>query len=138
MAGVNKVIVLGRLGKDVEVRNLENGATVANFTVAVSESYKDKTTGDKKETTEWFNIVLWRGLAEIAAKYLHKGDQVYIEGKLKTRSYEKGGVTRYISEVVGTDLTLIGGRSAQSERPVSSAASAGPKDDTDSSQDLPF
>ena len=94
MSGVNKVILVGRLGKDPEVRNLENGVTVANFSLATSESYKDKTTGDKKEVTEWHNISLWRGLADIAAKYLHKGDLVYIEGKLRTRSWEKEGVTR--------------------------------------------
>ncbi len=107
MSGVNKVILVGRLGKDPEVRNLENGATVANFTMATSESYKDKTTGDKKEITEWHNIVLWRGLAEIAAKYLHKGDMVYVEGKLRTRSWEKEGVTRYTTEIVGDNMTML-------------------------------
>ncbi len=107
MSGVNKVILVGRLGKDPEVRNLDNGATVANFTVATSESYKDKTTGEKKEITEWHNIVLWRGLAEVAQKYLHKGDMVYIEGKLRTRSWEKEGVTRYTTEVVGDNMTML-------------------------------
>jgi len=107
MSGVNKVILVGRLGKDPEVRNLENGATVANFTMATSESYKDKTTGDKKEITEWHNIVLWRGLAEVAAKYLHKGDMVYVEGKLRTRSWEKEGVTRYTTEIVGDNMTML-------------------------------
>jgi single-strand DNA-binding protein len=107
MSGVNKVILVGRLGKDPEVRNLENGATVANFTVATSESYKDKTTGEKKEITEWHNIVLWRGLAEISQKYLHKGDMVYIEGKLRTRSWEKEGVTRYTTEVVADNMTML-------------------------------
>jgi single-strand DNA-binding protein len=110
MSGVNKVILVGRLGKDPEVRNLENGAAVANFTMATSESYKDKTTGEKKEVTEWHNIVLWRGLAEIAQKYLHKGDLVYIEGKLRTRSWEKEGVTRYTTEVVGDNMTMLGTR----------------------------
>jgi single-strand DNA-binding protein len=110
MSGVNKVILVGRLGKDPEVRNLENGAAVANFTMATSESYKDKTTGEKKELTEWHNIVLWRGLAEIAQKYLHKGDLVYIEGKLRTRSWEKDGVTRYTTEIVGDNMTMLGTR----------------------------
>lgn len=110
MSGVNKVILVGRLGKDPEVRNLENGAVVANFTMATSESYKDKTTGEKKEVTEWHNIVLWRGLAEISQKYLHKGDQVYIEGKLKTRSWEKEGVTRYTTEIVADNMTMLGSR----------------------------
>ena len=116
MSGVNKVILVGRLGKDPEVRNLENGASVANFTMATSETYKDKTTGEKKEITEWHNIVLWRGLAEIAAKYLHKGDQVYIEGKLRTRSWEKEGVTRYTTEIVGDNLTLLGSKPGGSQQ----------------------
>ena len=107
MSGVNKVILVGRLGKDPEVRNLENGTTVANFKIATSESYKDKTTGEKKEITEWHNIVLWRGLAEVAQKYLHKGDMVYIEGKLRTRSWEKEGVTRYTTEVLGDNMTML-------------------------------
>src|SRR5882672_1226490 len=107
MSGVNKVILVGRLGKDPDVRNLENGATVANFTMATSETYKDKTTGERKEITEWHNIVLWRGLADVAAKYLHKGDMVYIEGKLRTRSWEKEGVTRYTTEIVGDNMTML-------------------------------
>ena len=110
MSGVNKVILIGRLGKEPEVRNLENGAVVANFTMATSESYKDKTTGEKKEVTEWHNIVLWRGLAEISQKYLHKGDLVYIEGKLKTRSWEKEGVTRYTTEIVADNMTMLGSK----------------------------
>ena len=108
MSGVNKVILIGRLGKDPEVRNLENGATVANFSMATTETYKDKTTGERKEITEWHNIVLWRGLADVAAKYLHKGDLVYIEGKLRTRSWEKDGVTRYTTEVVGDAMNMLG------------------------------
>jgi single-strand DNA-binding protein len=116
MAGVNKAILVGHLGKDPEVRNLENGATVANFTMATTESYKDKTTGERKEITEWHNIVLWRGLADIAAKYLHKGDLVYIEGRLRTRSWEKDGVTRYTTEIQGDNMTMLstkGGASKQ-------------------------
>lgn len=112
MSGVNKVILVGRLGKDPEVRNLDNGAVVANFTIATSESYKDRTTGEKKEVTEWHNIVLWRALAEVAQKYLHKGDMVYIEGKLRTRSWEKEGVTRYTTEVVADNMTMLGSRGA--------------------------
>lgn len=110
MSGVNKVILVGRLGKEPEVRNLENGAVVANFSLATSESYKDRVTGERKEVTEWHNIVLWRGLAEVAQKYLHKGDLVYIEGKLRTRSWEKEGVTRYTTEVVADNMTMLGSR----------------------------
>lgn len=111
MSGVNKVILIGRLGKDPEVRNLDNGAVVANFSIATSESYKDRTTGEKKEITEWHNIVLWRGLAEISQKYLKKGDMVYIEGKLRTRSWEKEGVTRYTTEVVADNMTMLSPKS---------------------------
>ncbi len=110
MSGVNKVILVGRLGKDPEVRNLDNGAVVANFTLATSETYKDRTTGEKKEITEWHNVVLWRGLAEISQRYLHKGDMIYIEGKLRTRSWEKEGVTRYTTEVIADNMTMISTR----------------------------
>jgi len=107
MSGVNKVILVGRLGKDPEVRHLENGASVANFPIATSEVYKDRNTGERKEQTEWHNIVLWRGLADVAEKYLNKGEMVYIEGKLRTRSWEKDGVTRYTTEVVGDNMTML-------------------------------
>jgi len=146
MSGVNKVILVGRLGKDPEVRNLENGASVANFTMATSESYKDKTTGDRKEVTEWHNIVLWRGLADIASKYLHKGDMVYIEGKLRTRSWEKEGVTRYTTEIVGDNMTMLstkpggggGGDYSKSAGSAEMGASA-PRPTADhTSDDLPF
>lgn len=110
MAGVNKVILVGNLGKDPEVRHLESGVPVASFSLATSESYNDKTSGERKTVTEWHNVVLWRGLAEVAEKYLHKGDQVYIEGKLRTRQWEKDGVTRYSTEIVGDNLTMLGGR----------------------------
>lgn len=107
----NLVILLGRVGKDPEIRTLENGSMVATFSVATSESWKDKTTGEKKEVTDWHSVVAWRGLAEIASKYLKKGSQVYIEGKMKTRSWEKDGVTRYTTEVLADNMTLIGKRS---------------------------
>lgn len=141
---MNKVILVGRLGKDPEVRNLENGASVANFTVATSESYKDRTTGEKKEITEWHNIVLWRGLAEIAQKYLHKGDMVYIEGKLRTRSWEKEGVTRYTTEIVGDNMTMLSTRGSGGGGGYASTSgeSRQPERATDFSQagsdDLPF
>ena len=145
MSGVNKVILVGRLGKDPEVRHLENGATVANFSMATSETYKDKTTGDRKEITEWHNIVLWRGLADVAAKYLHKGDMVYIEGKLRTRSWEKEGVTRYTTEVIGDNMTMLspkgsGGSSdyAPSAAQSSQEGSDDYKSSSNSSDDLPF
>ncbi|WKV13510.1 single-stranded DNA-binding protein [Marivirga harenae] len=114
MSGVNKVILVGRLGKDPDVRHLESGAAVANFPIATSETYKDKN-GNKVEQTEWHNIVLWRGLAEIAEKYLQKGKMVYIEGKLRTRSWEKEGVTRYTTEVVGDQMTMLDSKGGESQ-----------------------
>ena len=91
MAGINKVIIVGNLGKDPEVKTLEGGAKVARFTVATTESYKDRTTGERKDVTEWHNVVCWRNLAEIAEKYLVKGKQVYVEGRLRTRSWDDNG-----------------------------------------------
>ncbi|MEN9700290.1 MAG: hypothetical protein RLZZ301_1488 [Bacteroidota bacterium] len=114
---VNKVILIGNLGKDPDVRRLDNGAVVASFPLATSEIYNDKTSGEKKEITDWHDIVLWRGLAEVAEKYLRKGTKVYIEGKLKKRSWtDKEGNVRYATEVVGDDLTILS-RPEQSERP---------------------
>ena len=126
MAGVNKVILVGNLGKDPEVRHLESGVPVASFSLATSESYNDKTSGERKTVTEWHNIVLWRGLAEVAEKYLHKGDQVYIEGKLRTRQWEKDGVTRYSTEIVGENMTMLGGRPKPEGAPVAPVAASTP------------
>ena len=110
MAGVNKVILVGNLGKDPEVRHLESGTVVASFSLATSETYKDKS-GQKVTQTEWHNIVLWRGLAEIAEKFLKKGSQVYIEGKLRTRSWQdQNSNTRYTTEVIGDSMTMLGGK----------------------------
>lgn len=140
------MILIGRLGKDPEVRNLENGATVANFSVATTETYKDKNTGERKEITEWHNVVLWRALADVAAKYLHKGDQVYIEGRLRTRSWEKEGITRYTTEVVGDNLTMLTPRGTNpgggSEPRPATAPSQTPTEDfkvpDTATDDLPF
>jgi single-strand DNA-binding protein len=146
MAGsVNKVILIGNLGKDPEVRHLENGACVANFSIATSENYKDRKTGEKVSQTEWHNIVAWRGLAEITEKYLKKGDKVYIEGKLKTRTWQdQDGNNRYTTEVITDNLTMLGkspenkpqaNSSMSNEKPANSSADfSGP----DESDDLPF
>jgi single-strand DNA-binding protein len=109
MAGsVNKVILIGNLGKDPEVRHLENGGIVANFPLATSEVFTDKTTGEKKEITDWHDIVVWRGLAEVAQKYIRKGTKIYVEGKLKKRSWQdKEGQTRYSVEIVADELTIL-------------------------------
>lgn len=109
MAGsVNKVILIGNLGKDPEVRRLENGAVVASFSIATSETYTEKATGERRENTDWHNIVVWRGLAEVTEKYVKKGMKVYVEGKLKTRSWQdKEGNTRYTTEVLAEEMTIL-------------------------------
>lgn len=108
MAGVNKVILVGRLGQDPEVKYTPSGVAVANFSIATSEEWKDKNTGEKKEDTQWHKIVIWRRLAEVAGEYLHKGSQVYIEGKLQTRSWEdKEGNKRYTTEIIVRDLIML-------------------------------
>jgi len=109
MSAVNKVILLGNLGKDPEVRHLEHDRIRASFTLATNETYKNKE-GEKITNTEWHNVVLWTPLAKIAEQYLAKGKQVYIEGKLTSRSYiDKEGQTKYVTEVVGQNLVLLGG-----------------------------
>ncbi|MDF1114778.1 single-stranded DNA-binding protein, partial [Escherichia coli] len=97
--GINKVILVGRLGKDPEVRYIPNGGAVANLQVATSETWRDKQTGEMREQTEWHRVVLFGKLAEVAGEYLRKGAQVYIEGQLRTRSWEDNGITRYVTEI---------------------------------------
>lgn len=141
MAGINKVILIGNLGKDPEVRNLESGAKVANFTLATSETYKNRD-GQKVTQTEWHNIVLWRGLAEIAEKYLRKGNQVFIEGKIRSRSWDdKDGNKRYITEIMGDNLTMLGGRRDNDDKAPAEATNGENTPDADVSDekdDLPF
>lgn len=110
MSGINKVILVGHLGKDPEVRHLEGGVSVASFPLATSETYNKD--GRKIEQTEWHNIVMWRGLADVASKYLQKGKLVYIEGKLRTRSFEdKEGNKKYTTEIVAENFTMLGRKS---------------------------
>lgn len=110
MSGINKVILVGHLGKDPEVRHLDNNVTVASFPLATSETYNKD--GKRIEQTEWHNIVMWRGLAEIAEKFLHKGKLVYIEGKIRTRSYEdRENIKRYTTEIVADNFTMLGRKS---------------------------
>jgi len=147
MAGVNKVILIGNLGADPEIRHLQNGVSVANFRLATSETYKDKTTGEKREQTEWHNVVAWRGLAEITEKYLRKGSKVYVEGKLRNRQYQdKDGQTRYVTEIQTDEMTLLDRPSNEagaprpattSQQPIAAGTNVAPSggDDAD---DLPF
>ena len=144
MAGVNKVILVGNLGKDPEVRYLDSGVAVANCTLATTENYKNKE-GEKVSQTEWHNLVLWRGLAEVAEKWLKKGSPIYVEGKIKNRKWEdKDGNTRYNTEILVDNMTMLGGRPSdispsvnesklESNKPVSDVS---PSDDSE--DDLPF
>jgi len=132
MASVNKVILIGNLGKDPDVRYMPSGEAVTNITVATTETWKDKTSGEKKEATEWHRVVFFRKLAEIAGQYLKKGSQVYIEGSLKTRKWQdKEGQERYTTEIVADEMRMLGSRQGSGqpddmprERP-SAAASGG-------------
>lgn len=112
--GVNKVILIGNLGRDPEVRYTPDGKAVVNFGLATSLEWKDKTTGEKREKTEWHRIVAFGKLGEICGEYLSKGRQVYIEGRLQTRSWEQEGVTRYITEIVASEMQMLGAKGAES------------------------
>jgi len=146
MAGVNKVILIGNLGADPEIRHLQNGASVANFRLATSETYKDRTTGERREQTEWHNVVAWRGLSEITEKYLRKGSKVYVEGKLRTRQWQdKDNNTRYTTEIVADEMTLLDrahteGGAPRAAAPASQGAtsSSGQPPVSDEMDDLPF
>lgn len=108
MAGINKVILVGRLGADPVIRYTPDGTAVANFSIATSSKWKDKDSGRTKESVEWHRIVAWNKLAEICGEYLEKGRQVYVEGKLKTRSWTKDKITRYTTEIIANDVQFLG------------------------------
>jgi len=134
---INKVILIGNLGSDPEVKTTPQGAQVANFSLATSESWTDKASGEKKEKAEWHRLVLWRRLAEIAGQYLKKGAKIYIEGKLETRSWEdKEGQKRYTTEVIVDKLEMLGGDRQQEEyeQPAAPYVASGSSDD----DELPF
>lgn len=145
MAGINKVIIVGNLGRDPEVSYMPSGAAVAKFSVATSESWKDKATGEKRERTEWHRIVAFDKLGEICGKYLSKGRQVYVEGKLQTRSYEdKEGVKRFTTEIVAQDVQFLGGGNRELSEGGARASSgggrepAGPPNGFVNDDDIPF
>ena len=145
---VNKAILIGRLGRDPEVRYMPNGEAVCNFSVATSETWKDRQTGQRQERTEWHNITLYRRMAEVAGQYLKKGSQVYIEGRIQSRKYTgKDGIERTACEIIGSEMKMLGGgnnsgqQNAQHTPPAppsrqAPAAPAQPVDDID--DDIPF
>jgi len=154
--GVNKVILIGNLGRDPEVRYSPNGSAVANCTLATTESWKDKNSGEKQEKTEWHRVVFFGRLAEIAGEYLKKGSQIYIEGRLQTRKWQdKEGQDRYTTEIVANEMQMLGSRGGQGapsenfnqdqpheSAPAGSAAKAAPKSKAgagaDFDDDIPF
>jgi single-strand DNA-binding protein len=147
MSGVNKVILIGNLGADPEIRHLQDGVSVANFNLATSEFFKDKNTGERREQTEWHRVVAWRRLAELTEKYLKKGSKVYIEGKLRTRKWEKDGVDRYTTEIMADEMTLLDKPSGQAQeqgqaqgqaRPASAAPAKTSAPAGEELDDLPF
>jgi single-strand DNA-binding protein len=141
--GINKVILVGNLGQDPETRYMPSGSAVTNITVATNESWKDKQTGEQKERTEWHRVAMFNRLAEIAAEYLRKGSQVYIEGKLRTRKWQdRDGNDRYTTEIIADEMQMLGGRGGggsapmnQDPGPASMAPQSGPDDFDD---DIPF
>lgn len=149
---VNKAILVGNVGKDPEVRHLESGVVVASFSLATTERYKDKS-GELKEQTEWHNIVCWRGLADLADKYIKKGTQIYVEGRIRTRSWDdQNGAKHYTTEIIADTIQLLGRKSDNQSTSPSGAPTANtsyssqqisapaisPKDIEDDSDDLPF
>ena len=122
MASINKVILIGNLGTDPEIRYTGTGDAICNLRIATTETWKDKTSGEKRESTEWHTVVLFRRLAEVAKQYLGKGSQIYIEGRLKTRKWQdKQGVDRYTTEIEATEMTMLGGKGRVNEEHASNS-----------------
>jgi single-strand DNA-binding protein len=145
---INKVILVGNVGKDPEVRHLESSVSVANFPLATSESYTNKA-GEKVTQTEWHNIVCWRGLATVVEKYVKKGSQLYIEGRIRTRNYEQDGVKKYITEIYADEMQMLGKKDdggnmeSRPNQPSENSANTGNIDDNQNLaisevDDLPF
>ncbi|MGA9853607.1 MAG: single-stranded DNA-binding protein [Gammaproteobacteria bacterium] len=146
--GVNKVILIGNLGADPEVRYMPSGGAVANIRIATSESWKDKESGEQKERTEWHRIVFYQRLAEIVGEYLKKGSQVYIEGRLRTRTYEKDGQTHYSTEIIADNMQMLGSRAGAGNpdrgttenrsEPAPTPSASPAKTDNFNDDDIPF
>jgi single-strand DNA-binding protein len=133
---MNQVTLCGNVGSDIEVRTTGSGKKVANFSLATSEKYKDKTTGETKSVTEWHNILMWEPLSAIAEKYVHKGSKLLLTGKIKTRSYDSNGTKKYITEITADHLELLGQKPEPSTILVMENSGVPSKDN--STDDLPF
>lgn len=132
--GINKVILIGNAGQEPEVRYMPSGGAVANLSVATSESWKDKQTGENQDRTEWHRVVFFNRLAEIVGEYIHKGSKLYIEGKLQTRSWEQDGVKRYTTEIVANEMQMLDSRGQQGDAPQGGGYQNAPSKPTQSSQ----
>ncbi len=138
--GVNKVIIIGNLGQDPEVKYMPNGNAVANVTIATSESWKDKNTGEQVEKTEWHRVIFFKRLAEIVGEYLHKGSKIYIEGKLQTRKWQdKNGKDNWTTEIIAKEMQMLDSRDGTNQAPQSAPAQAAPAPaNNDFDDDIPF
>jgi len=145
--GINKVIIVGNLGQEPDTRYMPSGSAVTNISVATNESYKDKNTGEQVDRTEWHRVAFFNRLAEIAGEYLHKGSQVYVEGRLRTRKWQdKDGHDRYTTEIIADQMQMLGGRSGSPDMPSQSqgnsqpgrSASAAPAPEPEFDDDIPF
>lgn len=143
--GINKVILIGNVGTDPELRTMPNGNAATNISLATSEQWNDKTSGDKKEKTEWHRVVFFNRLAEVVEQYVQKGSKIYIEGKLQTRSWEQDGIKRYTTEIIAHQMQMLDNRSKDSkvynEKPLPAPATAPgtkPSNMGDFDDDIPF
>ena len=137
MSGINKVILVGYVGRDPEIRYLEGGVAVAKFSLATTESYKNKE-GNKVEQTEWHTVVAWRGLAEIIEKYVKKGQLLYIEGKIRTRMYGEENNKKYFTEIIANEMTMLGGKRDENSMHIESKPIESPIPTAEPADDLPF
>lgn len=139
MSGINKVILIGRLGGDPDTRETAAGATVTNISVATSEKWKDKSTGIENEKTEWHRVIFFNRLAEVARDYLKKGSNVYIQGKLQTRKWEdKEGNERYTTEIIANEMQMLDNKNISSDEYVPKKSNSTVKDEFNNDDDLPF
>lgn len=137
MSGINKVILVGHVGKDPEIRYLEGGVAVAKFSLATAESYKNKE-GNKVDQTEWHNVTAWRGLAEVIEKYVKKGQLLYIEGKIRTRTVGDGDNRKYYTDIIADQMTMLGGKRDENSMRIESKPIETPMPATEPTDDLPF
>ena len=136
--GVNKAIIVGNVGSDPDIRTMPNGNQVVNLSIATSDEWKDKNTGDKKEKTEWHRCVFFNKIADIAAKYVNKGSKIYVEGRLQTRSYEQDGVKKYSTEIVVNDMQMLDSKNTNSNNEVKEASNNDMAKFDSFDDDIPF